>query len=392
MRGAALGSLAAALAAAPVEGAFASSAPGLGAIQARGAPEADCAAGATGASVSSDCRRLTLCRDGEAVSEAECGTGMVFYEMLYCVEEAEYDCPVGAPADHSGDAAGGVSLVASFLHANGGGHLIEDVQTQGAADGGIGYVSSRAYASSEAGEVIGVLSAEASAAQVNATQTSAMQVNTTVPVHAEKVSVVMVQCKSNATGFSVSSDCLRFGLCDDGNVTAEIGCGPGTIFDIGRLSCVDESQYTCPTMDKSASIAPVEVSEVPTAYPTQVPTHPPTTDPTQAPTQAPTTNPTPVPSASPTIEADVVQVAIIGGGVAGLMAARTLELAGITDWIILEGDEKVGGRARTEEWSGTKINTGGYYVAGNQNGNPFWEYTQRLGVRVSLIATNILFR
>ena len=45
----------------------------------------------------------------------------------------------------------------------------------------------------------------------------------------------------------------------------------------------------------------------------------------------------------------VVDVAIIGGGVAGLAAAKVLEEGGAPSWVILEGQGRLGGRARTLE-------------------------------------------
>ena len=126
--------------------------------------------------------------------------------------------------------------------------------------------------------------------------------------------------------------------------------------------------------------------ESPQPRPTRSPTRrPPTRSPTRRPpTRSPTRRPpTRVPSND-----EVVDVAIVGGGVAGLSAARSLALGGLDNWVVLEGSERLGGRARSKRWSGSTINTGAYYVSGKRNGNPFYEAIKRYGLRTRDIDYN----
>lgn len=48
--------------------------------------------------------------------------------------------------------------------------------------------------------------------------------------------------------------------------------------------------------------------------------------------------------------AESTTVLILGGGIAGVTAANTLQAAGISDFILLEGSKGVGGRARGANW------------------------------------------
>ena len=41
---------------------------------------------------------------------------------------------------------------------------------------------------------------------------------------------------------------------------------------------------------------------------------------------------------------------ILGGGIAGVQAANTLKAAGMTDFLLLEGADHIGGRARSANW------------------------------------------
>jgi phytoene dehydrogenase-like protein len=53
------------------------------------------------------------------------------------------------------------------------------------------------------------------------------------------------------------------------------------------------------------------------------------------------------------------EVIVIGGGLAGLMAATTAARAGRRT-VVLERGEALGGRAQTQEWKGFKLNLGGH--------------------------------
>ena len=50
--------------------------------------------------------------------------------------------------------------------------------------------------------------------------------------------------------------------------------------------------------------------------------------------------------------AEKVEVLVLGAGMAGISAARTLEVNGITDFLVLEATDHVGGRMR--EYDGPK--------------------------------------
>ena len=79
------------------------------------------------------------------------------------------------------------------------------------------------------------------------------------------------------------------------------------------------------------------------------------------------------------------RVLILGGGVAGVMAARTLHEQGIDDFIIVEARHELGGRmmshtfgAAGEDWT---VEVGANWVQGTQTGsgpaNPVWELAKK---------------
>jgi len=66
----------------------------------------------------------------------------------------------------------------------------------------------------------------------------------------------------------------------------------------------------------------------------------------------------------------VTQVAIIGGGVAGLHTAMQLELGGMSDWKIFEARNRLGGRVHSVEFDGKPVEMGANWIQGI-NKNPF---------------------
>ena len=48
-------------------------------------------------------------------------------------------------------------------------------------------------------------------------------------------------------------------------------------------------------------------------------------------------------------------VLILGAGMAGIAAAKTLNDRGVNDFIILEAQDKIGGRMATQEIAGVKV-------------------------------------
>lgn len=64
------------------------------------------------------------------------------------------------------------------------------------------------------------------------------------------------------------------------------------------------------------------------------------------------------------------KVIIVGAGVAGLEAAHYLQAHGITDYIILEARDRVGGRAWTINWNNIDIDLGATWIHGGVIQNP----------------------
>lgn len=67
-------------------------------------------------------------------------------------------------------------------------------------------------------------------------------------------------------------------------------------------------------------------------------------------------------SAAVTAAAKAKKIAIVGGGMAGLMTSLLLTSVGINDWYIHESSQRVGGRVRTKYLNGTSFNDYQYQV------------------------------
>ena len=83
-------------------------------------------------------------------------------------------------------------------------------------------------------------------------------------------------------------------------------------------------------------------------------------------------------------DADVL---ILGAGMAGMSAAKTLHEAGITNTIILEARDRVGGRIRSEQFGGIRVEVGANWIesvdktnSGKYKTNPMWTLKQRCGL------------
>ena len=94
--------------------------------------------------------------------------------------------------------------------------------------------------------------------------------------------------------------------------------------------------------------------------------------------------------ATPTCASTDPQVLILGAGVSGVAAARRLYDAGITDFIILEGRDQVGGRFISVDFAGEKVDIGNAVITGvdpTNSGeyatNPIWTLKQQCGVNVA---------
>ncbi|XP_006649546.1 polyamine oxidase 1-like [Oryza brachyantha] len=68
------------------------------------------------------------------------------------------------------------------------------------------------------------------------------------------------------------------------------------------------------------------------------------------------------------------RVIIVGAGISGISAGKRLSEAGITDVLILEATDHVGGRMRKENFAGVNVEVGANWVEGVNGGkmNPIW--------------------
>ena len=63
------------------------------------------------------------------------------------------------------------------------------------------------------------------------------------------------------------------------------------------------------------------------------------------------------------------KVLILGGGVTGVIAARTLHQNGIDDFLIVEARHELGGRMMSHTFAGKTIELGANWIQGTQTGN-----------------------
>jgi len=82
------------------------------------------------------------------------------------------------------------------------------------------------------------------------------------------------------------------------------------------------------------------------------------------------------------------KVLILGGGVAGVIAARTLHENGIDDFTIVEARDELGGRLKSLKFAGFTVEVGANWVQGTQTGsgpaNPIYSLTQKHKVKTQL--------
>ncbi|XP_002986594.2 polyamine oxidase [Selaginella moellendorffii] len=76
-------------------------------------------------------------------------------------------------------------------------------------------------------------------------------------------------------------------------------------------------------------------------------------------------------------------VIIVGAGMAGVMAAKTLSEAGVKDFVILEATEVIGGRMREADFAGKRIELGANWVEGvnKTTTNPIWKLANQYKLR-----------
>lgn len=77
--------------------------------------------------------------------------------------------------------------------------------------------------------------------------------------------------------------------------------------------------------------------------------------------------------------AEYVDVIIIGAGMAGIQAAATLQAQDPTlTYVLLESTDRVGGRVRSVDFAGVKIEDGANWILDFQD-NPMWAMAQSVG-------------
>ncbi len=85
-------------------------------------------------------------------------------------------------------------------------------------------------------------------------------------------------------------------------------------------------------------------------------------------------------SCSKEMDADVI---IIGAGMAGIAAAERLQEGGINNILILEGSNRVGGRAKSAQIGGASVSLGPGWMVGRDPANPglhpLWQIAERCG-------------
>ncbi|CAA6659180.1 unnamed protein product [Spirodela intermedia] len=76
-------------------------------------------------------------------------------------------------------------------------------------------------------------------------------------------------------------------------------------------------------------------------------------------------------------------VIIVGAGMSGISAAKTLSEAGIKNLLILEATGRIGGRIHKTEFAGVNVETGASWVEGvnGQELNPIWNLARKLKLR-----------
>ncbi|XP_031553683.1 polyamine oxidase 7-like [Actinia tenebrosa] len=73
-------------------------------------------------------------------------------------------------------------------------------------------------------------------------------------------------------------------------------------------------------------------------------------------------------------------VLILGAGISGIAAAQTLHKAGIEDFIILEGADRIGGRVKEVKFHGTTIELGANWIQGIKH-NPLATLAKKYGLQ-----------
>lgn len=121
-------------------------------------------------------------------------------------------------------------------------------------------------------------------------------------------------------------------------------------------------------------------TRAPSRSPTFIPSRAPSRSPTMLPSKTPTITPSRAPSRSPTSAPPTYDVVIIGAGISGISAAKTLKAAG-KNVILLEGRSRSGGRMYTDTSGGWNAEIGAGWI---QNYNTAWNPIIGLGTGYGL--------
>ena len=87
-------------------------------------------------------------------------------------------------------------------------------------------------------------------------------------------------------------------------------------------------------------------------------------------------------------ESPDADVLILGAGMSGIAAAKTLFDNGVTNFIILEARDEIGGRMRAVDFAGVKVEAGANWIQGvdttgsaEYEANPIWTLAQQCGLQ-----------
>lgn len=83
------------------------------------------------------------------------------------------------------------------------------------------------------------------------------------------------------------------------------------------------------------------------------------------------------------------KVAVLGGGMAGVIAARTLSENGISSFVIIEAESVLGGRMKQTQFGGYTIELGANWIQGTRNKetrkeNPLWTLAKKYNLKSTL--------
>lgn len=76
------------------------------------------------------------------------------------------------------------------------------------------------------------------------------------------------------------------------------------------------------------------------------------------------------------------KVLILGAGVAGITAAKTLQEHGLEDFLILEAQDYIGGRFKQRSFAGVNLEEGANWIHyADEKKNPLWELKNMYNLR-----------